>query len=158
MLNVSITVHKLYTSLTHPKQLCGMPDMSQVSVTGFWCPWQRGNNQTDLSEITRCSSLLMGQFFFIMSEIGFIPMWNWISSNVILDVFQCKIRFLPIWQWISFNVKLDFFICDIGFLPIWNWISLRGSWIYFNVKLDFCWYKNLLLFIFILKLGLKKDY
>ena len=44
LLNTSFTVYKLYTWLTHPKQLCGMPDMSVVSLTGFWCPWQRGNN------------------------------------------------------------------------------------------------------------------
>ena len=58
LLNISFTVHKLYTWLTHPKQLCGMPDMSLVSLTGFWCPWQRGNNQTDLCETTRHSSPL----------------------------------------------------------------------------------------------------
>jgi hypothetical protein len=34
LLNISFTVHKLYTWLTHPKQLCGMPDMSLVSLTG----------------------------------------------------------------------------------------------------------------------------
>ena len=45
LLNISSTVHKLYTWLAHPKQLCGMPDMSLVSLTGSWCPWQRGNNQ-----------------------------------------------------------------------------------------------------------------
>ena len=55
LLNISFTVHKLYTWLIHPKQLFGMPDMSLVSLTGFWCPWQRGNNQTDLCETTQCS-------------------------------------------------------------------------------------------------------
>ena len=59
LLNISFTVDKLYTWLTHPKQLCGMPDMSLVSLTGFWCPWQKGNNQTDLCETTQSSSPLM---------------------------------------------------------------------------------------------------
>ena len=59
LLNISFTVHKLYTWLTHPKQLCGMPDMFLVSLTGFWCPWKRGNNQTDLCETTQCSSPLL---------------------------------------------------------------------------------------------------
>ena len=58
LLNIIFTVHKLYSWLTHPKQLCCMSDMSLVSLTGFWCPWQRENNQTDLCETTRCSSPL----------------------------------------------------------------------------------------------------
>ena len=33
------TVHKLYTRLTHPKQLGGMPDTFLVSLTDVWCPW-----------------------------------------------------------------------------------------------------------------------
>ena len=57
-LNTSSTVHELYTWLTHPKQLAGMPDKSLLSLTGFWCPWQRGNNQTDLCETIQCSSPL----------------------------------------------------------------------------------------------------
>ena len=58
VLNLSFIVHKLYTWLTHPKPLCCMPDMSLVSLTGLWCPWQIGNNQTDLCETTQCSSPL----------------------------------------------------------------------------------------------------
>ena len=58
LLNLSFTVQRLYTWLTHPKQLCGMPDILLVSLTGLWCSWQRGNNQTDLGETTPCSSLL----------------------------------------------------------------------------------------------------
>ena len=56
VLNLSFIVHKLYTWLTHPKQLCCMSDMSLVSLTGLWCPWQIGNNQTDWCETTQCTS------------------------------------------------------------------------------------------------------
>ena len=62
LLNISFTVHKLYTWLTHPEQLCDMPDISLVSLTGFWYPWQRGNNQTDLCETTQCSNPLYAFF------------------------------------------------------------------------------------------------
>ena len=48
--NLIFTVIKLYTWLTHSKQLCGMSDMILVSLTNLWCPWQIGNNQTDLCE------------------------------------------------------------------------------------------------------------
>ena len=41
VLNLSFTVNKLYTWLTHPKQLCCMPAMSLVSWTGLWCPRQK---------------------------------------------------------------------------------------------------------------------
>ena len=59
-LNFGFTVNKLKKKkwLTHPTQLCGMPDMSLVSLTGLWCPWPRWNNQTDLCETTQCSSPL----------------------------------------------------------------------------------------------------
>ena len=35
LLNISFTVHKLYACRTPPKQMCGMPDMSLVSLTSF---------------------------------------------------------------------------------------------------------------------------
>ena len=85
--------------------------------------------------------------FFIMSEIGFFPTWNWISSNVKLDFFQCRIRYLKIWHWISSNVKWDFFICDITFLAIWNLISLKVKFVFFQCEIGFLPIKNLLLFI-----------
>ena len=59
VLNLSHTVHKLYTWLTHPKQVCCIPVMSLVLLKGLWCPWQIGNNQTDLCEVTRDSSPLL---------------------------------------------------------------------------------------------------
>ena len=64
--NLSFTVHKLYTWLTNPTPLCCTPDISLVSSTGLWCPWQIGNNQTDLCETTRCSSSLHWKTFFVL--------------------------------------------------------------------------------------------
>ena len=77
---LSFTVHKLYTLLTHAKQLCGMTDMSLVSLIGLWCPLQRGNNQTDLCETTQCSSPFARRYTptcgFISSSCGGLWFWS----------------------------------------------------------------------------------
>ena len=85
--------------------------------------------------------------FIILSDIGFLSMWNWISSHVKLDFFQCKVRFLLIWHYISSNVKLDFFICKIGFFPIWNWISSKAKFYFFQCEIGFLLIKLGLLLI-----------
>ena len=64
-------------------------------------------------------------------------MWNWISSNVKLDLFQCEIGFCS-------NVKFDLFRCQIGFVPVWNWICsivkldlFKCKWDFFKCKIGF---------------------
>ena len=74
---------------------------------------------------------------FFQCEIGFLTIWNWISSNVKLDFFQHGIGFLPIIIWISSHVKLDFFPCEIGFLPIWKIKFLQCKVLFFHCDIGF---------------------
>ena len=73
----------------------------------------------------------------LQCEIGFVPLWNVFSSNMKFDFFQFEIGFVLIWNWICFNVKLNFFHCEIGFLP--NPYSLISTWIH-GIDLD-SWYR-----------------
>ena len=83
-------------------------------------------------------------------------MWNWISSNLKLDFFNCDIGLLPMWNWLSSKVRLIFFQYTIWLLLMWNLIFSTVQLIFFlNLVV---WYRLvLMLFTLTLTHGMDLD-
>ena len=76
------------------------------------------------------------KFYLLHFETGFVPVRNWVISNLKLDLFHCEMVFVQMWNGICSKLKWDLFKCEIIFFSDLK-LDLFWSEIYSIVKLDF---------------------